>query len=720
MLSLYNIWTIAAFEIKTLSRSWFLRIFAGLGIGLLFLFDLVVFTDIFGGRAPRDFNGMSSSLPYYNLLFFNVVQAIIAIFLASDFLKRDKTLDTTEAIYIRSMTNSDYVLGKTVGIFTIFAALNIFILSQAFLFNILSSSNQLNFSAYILYPLSISLPTLIFILGLSLLIMTIIRNQAVTFILLLGYVSLTLFYLGSKYYNIFDYTGFYIPMLYSDFIGFGNEVDLLLHRSSYLFIGLSFIFLTMFLFRRLPQSLIMKRISLILAIITFMIGITTGFLYVNKFLEGEKLRLEMIELNKKYFEYPTVSIISNQIELTHVNNSISCRSTMKVANESSEDLSELIFCLNPGLNILKVHSNSEEINYLREQHIIKIELQSPLRSDEEKIINIEYAGNINEDACYLDINNDMRHELKQIVMYTSHKSYSLISPNYLLLTAESLWYPRSGVTFNPLAQFEQQTDFTDYSLSVKTDTALTVISQGIRKEEEHGIVNFEHEFPLPKVSLIIGDYVNRSIEVDSVEYNLYTLEGHNYFEEYFDEISDTLSALLREYKQDYEREINLDYPFKRFSIVETPIQFTQYSRSWSVAFESTQPEMSLLPENGVSLNEADFRLNKRRQERFGDRRNQVTLPRENQSNLLKRFITGNLLDGPNSTGYRSRRDIRQNFINPYSVFPNYYSFVSSIISNELPIMNSVLELYLKVEPTNSEPFVRDVLGLTNMERAIQI
>ncbi|MDX1701446.1 MAG: hypothetical protein R3250_12555, partial [Melioribacteraceae bacterium] len=158
---------------------------------------------------------------------------------------------------------------------------------------------------------------------------------------------------------------------------------------------------------------------------------------------------------------------------------------------------------------------------------------------------------------------------------------------------------------------------------------------------------------------------------------------------------------------------------KRFSIVETPIQFTQYSRSWSVAFESTQPEISLLPENGISLNEADFRLNKRRQERFGDRRNQVTLPRENQSNLLKRFITANLLDGPNSTGYISRRDIRQKFINPYSAFPNYYSFVSYVNSNELPIINSVLELYLKVEPKNTEPFVRDVLGLTNMERAIQ-
>ena len=47
-------------------------------------------------------------------------------------------------------------------------------------------------------PFLITIPTLVFILGFSFLLMIIIRNQAVTFIILLGYIGLTLFYFRHK------------------------------------------------------------------------------------------------------------------------------------------------------------------------------------------------------------------------------------------------------------------------------------------------------------------------------------------------------------------------------------------------------------------------------------------------------------------------------------------------------------------------------------------
>ena len=93
MLSLYNIWAIARFEIKTLSRSWFLRIFTILAYIFIFFYDTIVFTELTPGFTPRMMYGMSSSLPYTNLLYFNIVQAVITVFLASDFLKRDKKLE---------------------------------------------------------------------------------------------------------------------------------------------------------------------------------------------------------------------------------------------------------------------------------------------------------------------------------------------------------------------------------------------------------------------------------------------------------------------------------------------------------------------------------------------------------------------------------------------------------------------------------------------------
>ena len=81
--------------------------------------------------------------------------------------------------------------------------------------------------------LLISIPTLVFIMGLSFLLMSVIRNQAITFVLILGYIGITLFLLQAKYYYIFDYMAFNIPMLSSDIVGFGNFETILIHRGIY-------------------------------------------------------------------------------------------------------------------------------------------------------------------------------------------------------------------------------------------------------------------------------------------------------------------------------------------------------------------------------------------------------------------------------------------------------------------------------------------------------
>ena len=107
---LHNTLSIAKYEITTLLRSWFFRIFAILAVLFIFIFNL--------GTLIIDSNwnikAISSVIPYVNLLMLNIVQAIICIFLASDFLKRDKKLDTTDVIYIRSMSNGEYVDRKSV------------------------------------------------------------------------------------------------------------------------------------------------------------------------------------------------------------------------------------------------------------------------------------------------------------------------------------------------------------------------------------------------------------------------------------------------------------------------------------------------------------------------------------------------------------------------------------------------------------------------------
>ncbi len=84
--------------------------------------------------------------------------------------------------------------------------------------------------------------------------MVLVKNQAVTFILLLGYIALTIFYLNKKAFHIFDFIAYQVPMMYSSISGFGNLKEILMHRFIYFLLGAGLIFLTTYKLNRLPQS----------------------------------------------------------------------------------------------------------------------------------------------------------------------------------------------------------------------------------------------------------------------------------------------------------------------------------------------------------------------------------------------------------------------------------------------------------------------------------
>lgn len=241
MFSLHTLKTIARYEMRTLLRGWFFRIFAGLTILSLGGFNLAAFLAQSG--SPWIYRALPASMPYVNLIILNLGQAIVAVFLASEFLKQDRKNDTVEVIYVRSMTNAEYILGKTLGILSVFFVLNLVVLLMGMGFSFISNDAAKGISEFFYYPLLISLPTLIFILGLAFFLMTIFKNQAITFIVILGYIALTIFYLNTQYYHIFDYIAYQVPMFNSSIAGFGNLQEVLIHRGIYLFIGIGMIFL---------------------------------------------------------------------------------------------------------------------------------------------------------------------------------------------------------------------------------------------------------------------------------------------------------------------------------------------------------------------------------------------------------------------------------------------------------------------------------------------
>ncbi len=716
MLSLHNIWTVARFEMKTLLRSWFFRIFAGLAVVGLFVLNLLLLTNV--GNSPWIFRALPASVPYMNLSLLNVVQAVIAVFLASDFLKRDKKLDTTEVVYMRSMTNGDYVFGKTLGIFLVFLGLNVAVLLVARIFHAAFSDLPFGIKPYLYYPLLISLPTLFYVFGLALLLMSLIRNQAVTFVVLLGYIGLTLFVLGSKAHQLFDYMSFNVPLMYSDFVGFGDVSKILVHRGIYFCLGVSFIAATVLLLRRLPQSVAMTRLAAVLTGAFFLGGVALGYAHLRAFFQLRAARKEMVALNTELAAVPRPTLESMRLKVEHRGDQVHGHAAMTLRNDTGKPLSRLVLALNPGLQVARVAQAGQAAAVTRRRHLLEVNLPNPLSAGARDSLEVSYWGKMDEAVCYVDVDQSTRERLFRLALFNIDKRHALLTKDFVLLTPEALWYPRPGVTYTPHAPGTVAEDFAMFQLEVNTAPGLEAIAQGKAHKVAPGKFLFQPEVPLPRISLAIGPYERRSVTVDSVEYTLYTLKEHDYFLPYFNEVGDTLAALIREIKQDYEVRVEMKYPYRRLLLVEAPVQFYAYPRAWGGAQETVQPQVVFLPEKGMSLFAADFREAMRRERWRAERTNQVITAKETQTRLFRQFVGSTLVSGMTMIRIGRGGDVLSGA--GYNVFPNFYAFATALRSHQWPFLNLAMESFLRsrAEGGFAPPF-RFFSGLTQEEKVNQ-
>ena len=722
MRAIHNIIAVAKYESKTLFRSWFFRIFSILSLVFVFFYNFFAQTAV--GFPNGDMIALPSLVPFTNLYIINMAQAVIAVFLASEFLKQDKKLDTTEVVYMRSITNADYVIGKTLGNIWVFVMLNVIALGMVAIFNMASPYTRFNVLPYIYYFLLISIPTLIFIMGFSFFLMSVIKNQAVTFLVLLGYIAATIFYLQNKFHYIFDYMSFKLPMSWSEMVGFSNLKEILVHRGIYLFLGLGFICLTILLLKRLSQSKFVREVVIGFSVLFLGTGVLLGFIYISNINKEENHRKEMISVNDHYANLKVIQVTACEIELEHKGDQISATANLKLKNKDKEAINEFVLTLNPGLEVTQLTG----AKYSRELQILKIQPETALKPGDSLQITVQYKGTIDESFCYLDQTALQLEKWKDSGTTVTDKKHAFVTSSYLLLTPETRWYPTAGVSFASRGLNWLATQFSNYRLHVKAAPGMTILSQGKKMEEAGGAALFVPEHPLTQISLVIGQYKTRTVTVDKVEYSLSFFKGHNTFDEYFKVLGDSVVPVIRDLKKTWEIKIHREYPYPRLQLIEIPVQICSFNHAWTSAGEQVQPETVYLPEGGYKLSGANFAMTKRFTQRNSNDNNETISPKETEANYLKRFVNDTFFNskvnqfgnggGINiGTGGSGPRFTATDVLNPYFIFPNYYNYSNFISSSAYPITNRVVESYLSRSATEGgNNFMRTMMGLSGDEK----
>lgn len=709
MISLNNILTISSYEAKVLWRNWFFRIVAILGVGAVLILNLAEFSEL--NTPPWRLLFNSWIFPSSTLFLISIPQVAAVIFLATGLIKKDKKLDTNEVFFVRPITNLDYVLGKALALFKLFFILNFVLLLIPLIVTLTNPFVTFNPVAYIVYPLLTTIPTIIFVTGVAFLLVTLIKNQPISIVLLIGLTGVELIYYFDKFSNILDFMAFRLSLLPSEMTGFADLEFALWHRSFYFLTGIALLFITAFLLDRLSSNRLAH-------ITTGLTGVALLFLssfFMIKLWDMRQepifLRQEMITVNEKWADVPNVDIVSNAIDLQLIDDEIAVTSEMVVKNNTAQVLNEIFFTLNPGLAVDEVNINNQSLEIGRNLQILSINKGFKINPGQTMDIRIKYHGSIIESAAHLEVDQERYESTNNYSMYSLKKKYAFLQHDYVLLTKDVLWYPDTQVGYNRKSATKERLSFIDFQLTVKTPAGITPISQG-ELVKNNDVYKFKPEYPLPQISLVIGDYVKKEITVDSVTYAVYHYPKNDYFAKQLDQLPDTLSYLITDLVNEYEDAQKLSYPFKRMHFVEIPVHFAAYNKIYESHQAFLQPETVFLPEEGAAIQQFDFRRQLRDMNLQAAKSNQVLTDKQKQANvfndLVKRVFTKQI--GANYTFDGLNVDAPD-----YSVFPNYYAFNSGIVSKDWPLLNRSIATYLRNDKEPQKDFSRNRNGISFTE-----
>ncbi|MTI41220.1 hypothetical protein [Fulvivirga lutimaris] len=714
MISIKNILTIAKYESKVLWRNWFFRIVALAGLFFVTVFNIAVFSEV---DDPRWFVLSNSFImPSAVMVMISIPQVAAVIFLATGLVKKDKKIDTNEVFFVRPITNLDFVLGKALALFKLFFLLNLVLLCIPVIVNLTSPYTTFNPLAFVAYPLLISVPSIVFTTGIAFLVVTLLKNQPITIVLLLGVAGVQLIYYFDQFSNILDFMAFRLSLLGSEMTGFADFEFALSQRLFYFITGIGLLFLTAFFLDRLSSHRATK-------ITTGLLGVgVLGFASLiivklwNMRQETISIRQDMITVNGKWADIPNVDIVSNSLELELVDGEIISTSTLMVQNNTSKALNQIYFTLNPELEVdeAKVNGKSQQVD--RELQIASVKQGVNIRPGQKSEVQLKYHGRISEAAAHLEVEQERYESPYDYLMYSLKKKYAFLQPDYVLLTKDVLWYPDTQVGYSREATTKQRQAFINFELSVTAPEGLTPISQG-ELTVEGNTYHFKPEYDLPQISLVIGDYVKKEIMVDSVNYAVYHYPKNTYFETQLTELSDTLSYLITDVSNEYEDAQKLSYPFKRMLFVETPIHFMAYNKIYESHQAYLQPETVFWPEEGGNIRQYDFRRQLRDMNRQAREQNQTLTDKQKQANvfndLVKKVLTKQIGEGWVFDG-------RDEDEPDYSLFPNYYTYSSGIVSKEWDLLNRSIATYLRNDKESAYDYSRNVNGISFTEECNEL
>ena len=690
----HQLWLITRYSFTEIWRNKTFRVAFMILIPLIIAYQLSFQSDMF--NIPVEYTlVLPSFIPTQNAYLFNLL-LVFPLATIGFWVHKQKKYNTLEALFVHPQGNDTYSIGFIIGTIIAFMIMGSISLAIAGLINLFASPTAFRPLIYVFYLVTLFLPTIVFIVGItSFLAARCFKNGAVTTLFMLVYLSVDILFLSTLYHGLFDPIGILLPYTFSDFTGMANLPGFLLHRVTFLLLGLGFIMLAISGLPRIPNKTNGRQLAACSGILVLLAGIFTGFITYNHHAQVKSRHILYESVYKKYNSPNKMNIVTHDIRFAYQEKQAHLESRVSLYNPTDITLSEIILYLNPSLEVTSIQENRSSVPFAREAQAIVI--SRPVSPGDSLSLDIQYQGTIDEGICYLyipkqqkEFDIDNRHYLS---CRFGHR-YAFLEKDHTLLTPECLWYPVTSPPVNPAYPYNTPCDFTRYTLTVDHPTRLTAISQGSRHETASG-TRFENEHPQRNISLCIGKYEKREITVDSVTYELYMSKNNFKVLSSIEQQLTSLPDKIRDMKETIEYERKSSYLFNRLRLVETPVTFTSHYHPATGGSEMIQPEMVLCPERGIGILNGRIRAFAKKRLRFEISDWIEPFERSLYWELNNEHILTSWEEGPLSHLKLGTTWHHESTYNIYNFNPLFFNYTNHIYSLKYPTINSLLNQIVK-------------------------
>ncbi len=600
---LSNIFGVARYERIMLMRTTRFRALGVIGILIPLFFGVVLAIAESQGELDDRASalGLSAFIPFY---FFTYIQTVLIAFVAGNFRAADERAGVEEVIAARPLSTAELVTGKYLGVVQALTILSGCVLGLTLAIQaakISITGEPFLLTPYLAYFLLMTMPALIFMSALTFSLGATLRNTTAVALVSVAYIIAVLFFLGTRYGGIFDFGAFFAPLYFSDMLGLGDITRVLEIRVFYMALATALLGLAIARYPRLPQPGMASKVGHVLALG----GVVTAVaLYGNMARHDvavEQFRTDLFATQISYGDAPVATVLNYQLEVEIMKDGVplAARAELQLANLNEVALSTLIFTLNPGLMVSSVaDANGADLPFEVDGSVVRVTPATALAPHAEASITIAYAG-------YIDLEGfDLLRSAARIETWQGpvHKGdlTAWIRDRSAFLPPRSRWYPVPGVDYGN-ADGRPVSFFTG-RISADIPAGVEIITQGIPTapiagEQGRGISVWDITWPVPQLSLNMGEYETFAADIGDTEVVLYVHPHHVAQLALFEDATEEVVGLIEQLLTAMEQETGLPYPYDRLAVVEVPFLVQWYYEGWEESGGLTQPGVLMIEED---------------------------------------------------------------------------------------------------------------------------